>query len=253
MIASKLIQFFVPILFLCLLTSHDTFLSPPIHMSNSLFDVIIIPGGGLEPQTNLPQPWVRARLDHALTLLSQTRFLFPLSYGTTHRPPPLDSRGFPITESAASAAYLVKRGVAVDRILLDTWSLDTIGNAWFARVNVCDKLQLIKCCIVTSAFHMERTKAIFEWVFAMDGGQYQLHFVQTENTGMSEDQVRARVDKEISSLQTLRNTTMSRVTSLQELVNFLLINHTAYNVKGVIDKADNSANHKQDERLTSTY
>ena len=57
-----------------------------------------------------------------------------LSRGTTHKPPPLDTAGFPIDESMASARYLVERGVAPARVLLESWSLDTIGNAAFARL-----------------------------------------------------------------------------------------------------------------------
>ena len=95
-------------------------------------DAVIIPGGGLTD--GRPHPWVLARLDAALLHSADTDFFLVLSRGTTHKAPPLDAGGFPIDESAASAQYLIERGVDSSRVLLESWSLDTIGNAAFARL-----------------------------------------------------------------------------------------------------------------------
>ena len=96
------------------------------------FDAILIPGGGLLPDGKPPR-WVRERLDKAIEI-ADARFFVTLSRGTVHKAPPLDERGFPIDESTASAMYLLDRGVPEDRILTETASLDTIGNAYFSRV-----------------------------------------------------------------------------------------------------------------------
>ena len=85
------------------------------------FDCVIVPGGGLGA-AGQPLPWVAARLDAALKHESETAFFLVLSRGTTHKPPPLDSAGFPVDESAASARYLVERGVDPSRVLLESWS-----------------------------------------------------------------------------------------------------------------------------------
>ena len=94
------------------------------------FDAVLIPGGGLTPSGELT-PFVRARLDRALA--HSADFYIALSAGTTHLPPPLDARGYPIPESIPAAQYLHERGVPRGRILIETSSYETIGNAFFTR------------------------------------------------------------------------------------------------------------------------
>ena len=137
--------------------------------AEKLFDCIIVPGGGLGA-TGHPHPWVAARLDAALKHDADGSFYLVLSRGTTHKPPPLDAAGFPIDESMASARYLIERGVAPTRVLLESWSLDTIGNAAFARLMHSDVRGWRRILVVTSRSHMPRTRAIFEWVFSLPPG-----------------------------------------------------------------------------------
>lgn len=196
------------------------------------FDAIIIPGGGLESETGLPQPWVRSRLDAALRLSSRTTYFVALSRGTTHRSPPVNGRGFPILESAASAKYLLDNGLDnPKRILLDGWSLDTIGNAFFARNMICQPMALLRCCIITSAFHMPRTRAIFEWVFSLGEDRFQLDYVVTPDIGLDNSMSSARRRKEEESLTKLRQQTIPSIQSLSALSQFLFMEHGAYNTE----------------------
>ena len=133
------------------------------------FDCVVVPGGGLR-SGGMPHPWVTARLDAALKHDADTAMYLVLSRGTTHKPPPLDAAGFPVDESMASARYLVARGIAPTRVLLESWSLDTIGNAAFTRLMHSDVRGWRRILIVTSRSHMPRTKAIFEWVFGLPPG-----------------------------------------------------------------------------------
>ena len=126
-------------------------------------EATLIPGGGLTATGEVPS-WVAARLDRAIAMY-QGEYLIPLSAGTTHKPPPLDEQGFPVLEAIAAARYLAEQGIPPARILPEICSLDTIGNAYFARVIHTDPLGLSTLRVITSAFHMPRTQAIFEWVF----------------------------------------------------------------------------------------
>src|SRR6476620_10358754 len=90
------------------------------------FDAIVILGGGLREGGVLP-PWSVARFELALERQTGTQAFICLSQATVHRPPPLDDRGFPITEAAAGARFLVERGIAPERIRLEALSLETIG------------------------------------------------------------------------------------------------------------------------------
>ena len=94
-------------------------------------DAVLIPGGGLSASGEVT-PWVKARLERAIALTPRPQWFIPLSAGTTHKPPPLDANGFPILESIAAAHYLQQRGIKGTRILPETVSLDTIGNAYFS-------------------------------------------------------------------------------------------------------------------------
>lgn len=205
------------------------------------YDAIVIPGGGVDPETGDVRPWVAARFDVALRLHSETSYYIPLSRGTTHRPPPSDSRGFPIDESSAGAAYLLRNGLSdPTRILLDNWSVDTIGNAFYARHMLAEPLNLRNLAVVTSEFHMPRTRAIFEWVFslpAVDGSSvnFSLDFRSSPNTGLNTEDVQSRVSRELASLEALRVETIPRITSVAKLTAFLHVTHAAYNAKGALD------------------
>lgn len=201
----------------------------------SLYDAIVVPGGGLESETNLPHPWVRSRLNAAIKLSSRTQYIIVLSRGTTHRPSPRDSRQFPVSEAEASAKYLIVEGkLDPSRILLDSWSLDTIGNAAFARLMLCDPLHLQKLCVITSDFHMPRTRKIFDWVFALDDGHTVIDYISTPDEGMTTEQSAARRAKEEASLKTLREKTIPDTKTLLDLTGFLFRNHGAYNAEAVV-------------------
>ena len=105
-----------------------------------------------------------SRLKTALRFKDQTRYFIVLSRGTTHRLPPETSAGRAIDEAAASAKFLVEHGVQPEMILLESWSLDTIGNAYATCLMHLAPLGLARIMVVTNPFHMKRTKAIFEFV-----------------------------------------------------------------------------------------
>lgn len=207
------------------------------------YDAVIIPGGGLESGTNLPNPWVRERLDAAVRLSSETRYFIVLSRGTTHRPSPLDDRGFPISEAAASAKYIIYSSknqqdvIETCRILVEGTSLDTIGNAFFTRVNICDPMRLKKFVVVTSKFHMPRTKVIFDWIFGLDhdynSSDIHIEYMETEDIGMSNEQKDGRGEREKESLKKLIKITVPTYNTMEKVSQFLFQQHSAYNAHGV--------------------
>ena len=236
-------------------------------LQNRYFDAVIVPGGGLVPETGEPRPWVKARLDAALELKHRTKYYIVLSRGTTHRSPPLSKSGQPIDEAVASAKYLTENGI-VDkkRILLETWSLDTIGNAAFTRSMIVEPLNCKKLCIITNDFHIKRTQSIFEWVLSMPKTEnenssvyanlFDLVFMSVPNTGLAEEELQARVKKETTSLAKLQEGTMKSVSNLAELSRFILTTHGAYSAQGCImrwqDSPRNPAAGDQ-ERVRNTY
>ena len=112
-------------------------------------------------------------------------------------------------------------GVPLDHIFEEGFSLDTIGNAYFLRASHTDPAGWRKLVIITNQFHIERTRAIFEWVFSLPLSTatkdpvediYDLVFVAAPNDGLSADVLAGRTAKEAASLRGLANT-KSRVRS----------------------------------------
>jgi hypothetical protein len=196
-------------------------------MNMSAFDAILVPGGGVREGGNVP-PWTKARLDLALRI-SKNEPIITLSAGTVHRAPVLDGNGFPVFESVAAARYLMEMGVKPDRILTETCSYDTIGNAYFSRVIHIEPGDLRRLLIITSEFHLARTEQIFLWVYSLDHGGdfYQLTFRSVPDIGIPAAALKARKKKEKESLEQFFKTRES-IASLKQLHGWLHTRHAAY-------------------------
>lgn len=254
--------------------------------STGSLDAIVVPGGGLTPEGHV-HPWVAARcavaarLYHASLLAGvdtgtgtggrarrrprRPPVIVTLSGGTSWKPPPLDARGFPITEAAAAARYLGEtHNISLAHVVEEGFSLDTIGNAYFLRAVHAGPAQWRSLAVVTNRFHMPRTRRIFQWVFGLDrGGEGKgkgkgqgrgsgggvrdvqrgardvvreggragppprLYFVEALDVGMDGRTVELRRKKEAASLASLGATT-ARVSSMEKMHRFVFTEHMAY-------------------------
>jgi hypothetical protein len=194
------------------------------------YDAIVIPGGGVRPGGKLP-PWVTPRLDRALAVAGSA-FLMPLSAGTPHRAPPLDERGFPWTEARAGARYLVERGAAPERILMEESSYDTIGNAYFSRTIHAIPRGFERLLVVTSAFHMPRTEAVFCWVYGLEGAgaACALDFEAVPDGAIDRDLLEARAAKERAALEAVE-ARRREIHTLAQMHQWLFTVHGAYSWK----------------------
>ncbi len=194
------------------------------------FDAILVPGGGLLKDGSLP-PWVTPRFDRALHhALTNTAAILALSAATTHKPLPIDPAGRPVYESTQAARYLLAKGFPATRILTETASWDTIGNAWFARAIHTDPAGFRNLLIINSAFHMPRTEAIFRWVFALppvSGDPYRLTFETVPDAGLSPEALRGRTAKEQAGLRNVLAVS-TKIRTLAALHHWLFTEHDAY-------------------------
>jgi DUF218 domain len=85
--------------------------------------------------------------------------------GTSHKAPVLSPNGYWISEGMACSDYLLQQGITAEKLLKETASYDTIGNAYFSATVHALPLCWHKVAVCTSAFHMPRTKEIFRAVF----------------------------------------------------------------------------------------
>ncbi len=204
------------------------------------YDCILIPGGGLLPNGSLP-PWTLARVERALELKDQTRWIGCLSGGTVHKPPPLKKSGHPVYESRVAAEYLHSGGLNPEKILTEICSFDTIGNAYFSRLLFAEPFEMRRLLILTSEFHLARTKVIFDWIFSLKpvSAPYQINFESLPNLGLSSAALKARQAREKKSLDQVLETSR-QITSLAACFSWIYTKHDAY------------APGKPDEILTTT-
>lgn len=247
-------------------------------------DAIFVPGGGSQrgpSPTSLPAA-VRARLDAAAALyFAETArrrrvgggsygdsdggpSVVALSAGTPHRPNYVDAHGRPVLESSSGAAYLTAvRGVPPSAVLRETASLDTLGNAFFVRTVHAEPNAGVwrRLVVVTSKFHMARTRAVFEVVFGLPQagcadlspvnapsagpsvGRWVLQFLSVPDAGLGPAALAARRAREAASLASFQRLVASRFAgagvgvtarnatapaTLQTLHRFLHREHRAY-------------------------
>jgi hypothetical protein len=194
----------------------------------SLYDCILIPGGGLMEDGSLP-PWTCARLDLALELQSETSRIATLSAGTVHKSPPCNDGGFPVFESRAAADYLIHGGANPADILYETCSYDTIGNAYFSRLLFAEPLAWRSMLVITSNFHLARVQMAFDWIYQLTPLpiNFQLQYIGTPDLGLSAPALKARTQREKESLAKLQQK-RSHITSLAAMTAWIYTEHAAY-------------------------
>ncbi|CAF3235397.1 unnamed protein product [Rotaria socialis] len=216
------------------------------------YDCIVIPGGGVDLNGS-PAAWVCARLDRAVEMASSTSYFLVLSRGTTHHPPVLDKNSFPIDEATASAAYLIERNIPSNKILIENWSLDTIGNAYFARQCIIEPMELHRLAVITNDFHMTRIKLIFDWIFSLSTSaidrceKYSIEYFTVSNQDMTDEQLVARIDKEHIACEDVK-TKIQKINNFSQMARFLFIEHGAYKAKSL-----HSQRSQLDSLTASTY
>jgi hypothetical protein len=190
------------------------------------YDAILILGGGLREGAKLPEH-SKCRFD--LALARQTgEPMVTLSAWTAHRPLMLDDDGRMITEALAGARYLMERGIHPSRIFCECTSYDTIGNAYFSRVQIIDPMGWRRLLIITSQFHIPRTEAIFRWIYGLDCAvPYSLEFAASPNEGLSPAALAARTAREQASLGFVEQH-RQRMTSLRTVAEWLFTRHAQY-------------------------
>ena len=141
----------------------------------------IVLGGGLKKIEVQGQTWyepeeqAKARLDKAYTLFQNGDVDCIITTGKYSIAVSVDPGVTgPKTEAEVGKKYLVEKFGAdqediAERIFYENQSVDTIGNAWFVKKLCLEPLGITSCIVVTSDYHIDRSRIIFEWIL---GPQY---------------------------------------------------------------------------------
>lgn len=219
--------------------SHVSWLDPHSSPVRKDYDAVIVLAGGLTPDGGLPD-WVTRRLDAGADIQRQQGTHCPvlcLGGGTPHKPPVLGPSGHVIHESTSCANYLRAQGVSEVSILKEVSSYDTVGNGFFALTIHSIPAGWRRCSIVTSSFHMPRSRAIFELCFSLAGetlwgdrAYFDLDYHAVRDEGaFPEDVLAARLQREAQSLENWERDTAS-FKSLADLHAWLHATHLCYSV-----------------------
>ena len=115
-------------------------------------DVIIVLGAA--EYRGRPSPVLQARLDHALALYQRGYAPYVLTTG--------GSGGDPVyTEGELGRAYLVKRGVPAEAILVEP-SGATTAQSLDAAVEIMRRVNLHSCIVVSDGYHIYRVKRLLQ-------------------------------------------------------------------------------------------
>ena len=79
-------------------------------------------------------------------------------------PPILNRMGYTIHESTSCAEFLIKRGIPSTNIYKEWASYDTIANGYFMFLKFILPFKMKKILVITSEFHMDRTRVILQWL-----------------------------------------------------------------------------------------
>ena len=151
------------------------------NVDNSKRTAAIVLGGGLKTVEIQGQTWyepeeqAKARLDRAYALFVEGKVDYLISTGKFSVMASVDPGvAGPHTEAEVGKNYLIATAKAdrvscaerriEDRICCEDQSIDTISNAWYAKKLCLEPQGITSCIVVTSDYHIERSRVIFEWV-----------------------------------------------------------------------------------------
>eukprot|EP00554_Chaetoceros_debilis_P012915 CAMPEP_0194114932 /NCGR_PEP_ID=MMETSP0150-20130528/21949_1 /TAXON_ID=122233 /ORGANISM="Chaetoceros debilis, Strain MM31A-1" /LENGTH=189 /DNA_ID=CAMNT_0038805279 /DNA_START=415 /DNA_END=981 /DNA_ORIENTATION=- len=152
-----------------------------------------------------------------------------------------------------------------DDVYAETTSYDTISNAFFARTSFCDLVGWKKLLIITSEFHMKRTKCIFDWVMNVpsvhgptlpSSQKYELNYLSVPDYGLSEEAVKIRNEKENKSADNVEKILSRKYTTLSEVFEFITGEHAFYSAEKLVNRANtviNPDDAKKLEMLRQSY
>ena len=199
-------------------------------------DAAFILAGGQTGTGGVPV-WVESRLKVAAgwwkNLEANEKVpIVALGAGSPHKNPVMNSHGQIKHESVSCTEILLSEGIAAKYLYKETSSYDTIGNAYFSLIGFAIPRKWRTICIFTNDFHMERTRAAFDWVFHVNGagGPYELHYFGADDVGIDSETKQARLQRERKSTESVRE--KARIyTSMTDLHEFIHHDHGAYSVE----------------------
>jgi hypothetical protein len=211
---------------------------------------VCVLAGGCCPDGTV-NAFVERRLELAQELLADESKnvlkIIILGGGTFHKPPFVDIYGMVKHESTACAEYLMQRGVDANKIFREWGSYDTIANGYLCFLQFVVPLQIETLYVVTSDFHLDRARSIFEYF-------QRIFRVQTElvwNSSVSSLPLpvfEKRSLREKASAIQFREEVSEVIDSVNAFAEWFYTRHRAY-----VAIVDYASMEKADDAVLDTY
>jgi hypothetical protein len=200
-------------------------------MDNKITKCIVIIGGGfsVDKLSTYSKDRCNLAIEYYNTFKNYYNLKFIVTcFGTCHHPNPIDKNNFTIFESTLQTEYLLEKGINENLIYKESIASDTIGNAFFVKLLLTDVRKWYNLIIITSKFHLDRTKEIFNFLYCKLDNNYNLEYLSSEDS--PNELLNLRIDKEYSSLENFKQN-MKNINSLEEFHEWLFQTHECYKSK----------------------
>ena len=196
-------------------------------------DAVVVLGGKVTPEGNVSQI-VKYRVDKAVDLYKKgiaPRLVFSGKISFSKNSVLIK------TEAMAMKEYAVSLGIPDKAILLEENSQDTIGNAYFTKINILEPNNWNNITVVTSDYHLSRSKYVFEKIL---GSNYQIDFVSApSNLSASELAIiDLKEQAKIALIKLWLNDTVIGDGNDDAIKKILYSKHPAYSVISTISLED---------------
>jgi len=151
---------------------------------------IVVLGGGVDENEKITMH-SKLRYDAIIKLQKSYDYIICSSYKTYKE----KAKNQIKSEALAGKEYLIENGISSEKILLEEKSMDTFSNAYYTRVLIENLgFKINKITIVTSKFHMQKTRILFDIVFPKN--KFNIDYIETEHGNVDEIALKNRMISE---------------------------------------------------------
>jgi len=181
------------------------------------YDAVIVLANEMDAQGVLNKE-SSSRADLAANLTKKLKIPYVVTCGWAYR---IDTN---INIADAFKDYIATLGVIPEQIITEVNSRDTVGDAVFTRMNIVEPLGFKKFCVVTSNYHVARTKKVFDFVY---GSNFSFD-VRGAEVEFDDDVLSKELNSESAFTNTFSNVQLGDFDGIMEA---LKENHPFYNGK----------------------
>lgn len=184
----------------------------------------------------LPSKQTILRLKKAIKLYNWKQFIITMWRGTLYKAQFIDKRWYTMDEATIAADYLYQHWIPSKDIKIERFSFDTLWSIYFTKIFYLDVLEPKTISVITSKFHIERTKIIFKWLYMLCNKKINIKYIKT-NDCLDDKTLQNRITKEKDWIRNISNL-MKKIKNRKELTEWLFKDHAAYAYKKRIFKID---------------